>query len=54
MAKTIEQVNAEKLAMLIQEFVIDKPECNEMSVEDFVFYLLDFFRNGSNVSSDDD
>ena len=44
MAKTLEQIKASSLAMDIQEFVSDKPECNEMSVEDFIYYLLDYSR----------
>ena len=42
MAKTLEQIKASGLAMDIQEFTSDKPECNDMSVEDFVYYLLDY------------
>jgi hypothetical protein len=30
------------LVMDIQEFISDKPECNDMTVEDFIYYLLDF------------
>ena len=44
MAKTLEQIKASGLAMDIQEFTSERPECNDMSVEDFVFYLLDFAR----------
>jgi len=44
MAKTIEQIKAEGLAMDIQEFTSGHPHCNDMSVEDFVFYLLDFYK----------
>ena len=44
MAKTLEQIKASELAMDIQEFTSERPECNDMSVEDFVFYLLDFAR----------
>lgn len=53
MAKTIEQKNAEKLALLIQEFTIDNPECNDMRVEDFVFHLLDFYKGENDANSDD-
>lgn len=42
MAKTLEQIKASGLAMDIQEFVSDRTECNDMTVEDFVYYLLDF------------
>lgn len=42
MARTIEQVKASGLAMDIQEYTSDKPECNDMRVEDFVYYLLDY------------
>ena len=28
--------------MDIQEFTSDHSECNDMSVEDFVYYLLDY------------
>lgn len=44
MVRTLKQIKASSLAMDIQEFTSDKPECNDMSVEDFVFYLLDFAR----------
>jgi len=44
MDKTIEQIKAEGLAMDIQEFTSGHPHCNDMSVEDFVFYLFDFYR----------
>ena len=38
----MEQIKASGLAMDIQEFVCERPECNDMTVEDFVFYLLDY------------
>lgn len=42
MAKTLRQIKASSLAMDIQEFTSDHSECNDMSVEDFVYYLLDY------------
>ena len=42
MAKTLEQIKASGLAMDIQEFTSERPECNNLTVEDFVFYLLDY------------
>lgn len=42
MARTLEQIKASGLAMDIQEFTSDKPDCNDMTVEDFVYYLLDY------------
>ena len=42
MAKTMEQIKASGLAMDIQEFTSERLECNDMTVEDFVFYLLDY------------
>lgn len=42
MAKTLRQIQASSLAMDIQEFTSDHSECNDMSVEDFVYYLLDY------------
>ena len=42
MEKTIEQIKASGLAMDIQEFTSERPDCNDMTVEDFVYYLLDF------------
>lgn len=42
MEKTLEQIKASGLVMDIQEFISDKPECNDMTVEDFIYYLLDF------------
>ena len=44
MTKTIEQIKAEELAMSIQEFTSSHTKCNDMKVEDFVYYLLDFYR----------
>lgn len=45
MAKTLRQIKASSLAMDIQEFTSDHSECNDMSVEDFVYYLLDYSRS---------
>lgn len=45
MSKTIEQIKVENLAMEIQEFTCDHPECNNMTVEDFVFHLLDYHKS---------
>lgn len=42
MGRTLEQIKASGLAMDIQEFTSDKPDCNDMTVEDFVYYLLDY------------
>ena len=42
MAKTMEQIKASDLAMDIQEFTSERPECNDMTVDDFVYYLLDY------------
>ena len=42
MAKTMEQMKASGLAMDIQKFASERPKCNDMTVEDFVFYLLDY------------
>ena len=42
MAKTIEQIKASGLAMDIQEFISERPECNDMTVEDFIYYLFDY------------
>jgi hypothetical protein len=42
MAKTLEQIKASGLAMDIQEFTSERPECNNLTVEDFVIYLLDY------------
>lgn len=42
MEKTIEQIKASGLAMDIQEFTSERPDCNDMTVTDFVYYLLDF------------
>ena len=42
MAKTLEQIKASSLAMDIQEFTSERPECTNMRVEDFVFFLLDY------------
>lgn len=42
MAKSLEQIKASGLAMDIQEFTGGHPECNDMTVEDFVYHLLDF------------
>jgi len=42
MAKTLEQIKASGLASDIQEFICERPDCNNMTVEDFVYYLLDF------------
>ena len=44
MAKTMEQIKASGLATDIQEFTSERPECNDMTVEDFVYYLFDFSR----------
>jgi len=48
MAKTLEQIKASRLAMDIQEFTAGYPECNGMTVEDFVYHLLDFSRKENN------
>ena len=37
-------MKAAKLAMDIQEFTDGHQECNDMTVEDFVYHLLDFSR----------
>lgn len=42
MAKTLEQIKASGLAMDIQEYISERPDCNNMTVEDFVYHLLDF------------
>ena len=42
MARTLEQIKASGLAMDIQEFTSDKPIFHEMTVEEFVYYLLDY------------
>lgn len=42
MAKSWRQIKAESLAMEIQEFTSDRPDCNDMTVENFVYYLLDY------------
>lgn len=42
MARRLEQIKASGLAMDIQEFTSDKPDCNDMTVEDFIYYLLDY------------
>ena len=42
MARTLEQNKASGLAMDIQEFTSENPDCNNMTVEDFVYYLLDY------------
>ena len=34
--------------MDIQEFTAGYPECNGMTVEDFVYHLLDFSRKENN------
>lgn len=41
MAKTLEQMKAAALAMDIQEHIAGYPECSGMTVEDFVYHLLD-------------
>lgn len=42
MEKTLKQIKASGLVMDIQEFISDRPWCNDMTVEDFIYYLLDF------------
>jgi len=42
MGKTLEQIKASGLACDIQEFTSERPECNYMTVDDFVYYLLDY------------
>ena len=45
MEKMIERQKAAALAMAIQEFTCEQADLNGMTVEDFVFYLLDLARN---------
>ena len=45
--KSLKQIKASSLAMDIQEFTSEHQECNDMTVEDFVYYLLDYARNGN-------
>ena len=45
MAKTLRQIQASGLAMDIQEWTSDNPGLGEMTVDDFVFYLLDYYKN---------
>lgn len=42
MTKTLEQIKASDLALDIQEFISERPDCNDMTVENFVYYLCDF------------
>lgn len=42
MARTLRQERAQSLALDIQEYTAENPECNSMTVEDFIYYLLDF------------
>ena len=41
MTKTLEQKKASDLAMDIHEFTSDRPECHDMTVDQFLYYLLD-------------
>lgn len=42
MAKTLIEQKARNLALEIQSFTADNEECNEMTVEEFIFWLLDY------------
>ena len=42
MSKTLREQRARNLALEIQSFAAEDESCNEMTVEEFIFWLLDY------------